>query len=289
MQFLELVELRLDYVQGYHSANHYRETRLMAARWVKEWPEVEADAISLEMVERFLLARQKKSAIAANKEIRYLKSLFNWGKKRAYCASNPIQGIPFFPTMKRVKQVPSPGDMERLLSVAEGDDRDYILVLRDTLARVNEVNQMLWSDVFFADGYVVLYTRKKKGGHLTPRKVFMTARLRACLEARYARKRQHDKWVFTHRYYSRNKKRWVTGPYLDRKTLMARLCKKAGLEYFRYHAIRHSGASALEKAGVSISAIQHILGHESRLTTEIYLHVVGNAEQEAMRVFERLK
>ena len=65
--------------------------------------------------------------------------------------------------------------------------------------------------------------------------------------------------------------------------------QKAGLEYFRYHAIRHSGASALEKAGVSITAIQSILGHENRQTTEIYLHLVGGAERQAMEIFEKLK
>jgi hypothetical protein len=35
----------------------------------------------------------------------------------------------------------------------------------------------LWDDVNLLENYVFLYTRKKRGGHLTPRKVPMTQRL----------------------------------------------------------------------------------------------------------------
>ncbi len=43
----------------------------------------------------------------------------------------------------------------------------------------------------------------------------------------------------------------------------------------------------LERANIPIGSIQRILGHENRLTTEIYLHSIGEAEREAMVVFER--
>lgn len=289
MLFSDLIAARLAFVEGYNSAYHSREYQYMAVRWLDEWPDLGADDITLEMVEKFLLERKKKSALAANKDLRYLKAAFNWGIKRGYCRNNPVCGLPFFPVAKRVKKVPTVNDIDRLLSVAEGEDYDYILVLRDTLARVGEINQLRWDDVFFGEGYLVLYTRKKRGGNLTPRKVFLTVRLKSCLEARYKNRITDDRWVFTNRYFSRKTGKWTVGPYQDRKTLMRKLCKAAGLDYFRYHAIRHSGASALEKAGVSITSIQHILGHESRLTTEIYLHSVGQAEQEAMEIFEKLE
>jgi integrase len=46
-------------------------------------------------------------------------------------------------------------------------------------------------------------------------------------------------------------------------------CKKAGVKYFRFHALRHSGASIMDNSNVPIGAIQRILGHENRTTTEI--------------------
>ena len=68
---------------------------------------------------------------------------------------------------------------------------------------------------------------------------------------------------------------------------MKTLCRNAGVKYFRYHALRHAGASMMDRNNVPIGAIQRILGHENRSTTEIYLHSIGDAEREAMAVLER--
>jgi integrase len=94
--------------------------------------------------------------------------------------------------------------------------------------------------------------------------------------------------VFWHRYWSRKENKWIEGPYKDRKRLMKGLCKKADVKYFRYHAFRHLGASILDNANVNIGSIQRILGHENRTTTEIYLHSIGEAEREAMKIFEQV-
>ena len=67
---------------------------------------------------------------------------------------------------------------------------------------------------------------------------------------------------------------------------MRTLCAKAGVRYFRFHPLRHLGASILDRANVNIGSIQRILGHENRATTEIYLHSIGEAEREAMKIFE---
>jgi len=43
----------------------------------------------------------------------------------------------------------------------------------------------------------------------------------------------------------------------------------------------------LDRENVNLGSIQRILGHENRTTTEIYLHSIGEAERQAMRVYER--
>ncbi len=65
---------------------------------------------------------------------------------------------------------------------------------------------------------------------------------------------------------------------------MKTLCKKAGVKYFRFHALRHFSASLLEQSNVPIGSIQRILGHEHRTTTEIYLHSIVESERDAMKV-----
>jgi integrase len=64
--------------------------------------------------------------------------------------------------------------------------------------------------------------------------------------------------------------------------------KKLGVRYFRFYAQRHSGASVMDSNNVPIGAIQRILGHENRKTTEIFLHSIGQSEREAIDIFERV-
>jgi integrase len=125
--------------------------------------------------------------------------------------------------------------------------------------------------------------------HLTPRRVPMTQKLYEILERLHENRDPDKPWIFWHRYWSRKHGRFVEGPYGDRKKLMKRLCEKAGVRYFRFHPIRHSGASFMDGNGVPLGAIQRILGHENRRTTEIYLHSMRDSEREAMRVFEQAR
>ena len=44
----------------------------------------------------------------------------------------------------------------------------------------------------------------------------------------------------------------------------------------------------MDRHNVPLGSIQRILGHENRETTENYLHSIGQAEREAMAVFEEI-
>jgi integrase len=135
---------------------------------------------------------------------------------------------------------------------------------------MSEMNRLKWDDINLVEGSVFLYTRKKRGGHLTPRKVPMAKRLYNILCRRYECRDKSKPWVFWHHYFDRIKRRWVDKPYTDRSQIMRYLCKKANVKYFRFHALRHFGASMLDQANVPIGSIQRILGHENRATSEIY-------------------
>ena len=115
----------------------------------------------------------------------------------------------------------------------------------------------------------------------------MTSKLYDILLKRHNNRDKAKQWVFWHRYWDRKEKAWVDKPYKDRKRMMESLCKKADVKYFRFHALRHAGASLMDSAGVNTGDIQRILGHENRSTTEIYLHSIGDSERAAMETFEQ--
>ncbi len=288
MGFLELLNLRLDYVRVYKSQKYYLDHIYTARKLVKEWPHLKCGEITLRMVQAYLIKRSKVSAFTANKELRYLRALFNFGIKQGLVKANPTQGLEFMPVEKKVKYLPSKEDVAKVLLVADPDTQDYLIAIKETMARMGEINRLTWDDVDFDRKTVVLYTRKKRGGHLTPRKIPMTTRLYSMLSKRCKNRDKAMPWVFWGRHWSQKAGEFVEGPYQHRKNLMAVLCQRAGVRHFGFHALRHFGASVMERANVPIGSIQRILGHENRTTTEIYLHSIGEAERQAMEVHERV-
>jgi integrase len=286
ISFLDLVNQRLDFVKAYDSKKHYDDYRYLARRWIRLWGSMNCREICQEALEHFIFERSRVSAQTANKEIRSLRATFNFAKQKNWMADNPTKDIGFLPVEKKVRYLPSQEDIDNVIATADEDTQDYLWAIRDTIGRVSEINRLCWDDVNLQEKYAVLYTRKKKGGHLTPRKVPMTERLFEILSRRFERRDRDKPWVFWHRYWSRRDKQWREGPFMDRKRFMKTLCEKAEVKYFRFHALRHAGASIMDNCNVPIGAIQRILGHEKRETTEIYLHSIGQAERLAMAVFE---
>jgi integrase len=287
--FLDLVNDRLDYVKAYNSEEHYRTYRYMAKRWVSKWGELDCKEITEGMIQDHVLDRMRVSAYTANKDLRYLRATFNHGLAKKLIKCNPTKNIRFLPVEKNVKNIPSTVDIDSVIEAADSDTQDYLWTIRETMARVGEINRLLWKDVNLKERHVILYTRKKKGGDLTPRKVAMTEKLHDVLSRRFEKRDESKPWVFWHKYWSRKEQRFKEGPYADRKKIMKNLCKKAGVRYFRFHPLRHAGASIMDERNVPLGAIQRILGHENRRTTEIYLHSVSNTERDAMAIYERAR
>ena len=202
---------------------------------------------------------------------------------------NPTDDLDFLPVEKKLKHVPSPKEIDKLIAVADQETGDYLWTIRETLARVSEINRLTWDDVSFRDRSVVLYTRKKKGGHLTPRKVPMTQKLFEVLSGKFAERDPSKPWGFWHEYWSNKTGEKVEGPYNNRRRTLRTLCKQAGVEYSGFHALRHSGASIMENSNVPVGVIQTLLGHENRSTTEIYLHTLGDSERQAMATYEQAR
>ncbi|MFB1490866.1 MULTISPECIES: tyrosine-type recombinase/integrase [unclassified Thiocapsa] len=74
----------------------------------------------------------------------------------------------------------------------------------------------------------------------------------------------------------------VTKP-VDLRTPWETALKRAGIEGFRWHDMRHSAASFLAKGGASLLEIGAVLGHKSAATSKRYSHLTAQHTHDLVR------
>ncbi|MEE8409159.1 MAG: tyrosine-type recombinase/integrase, partial [Myxococcota bacterium] len=67
---------------------------------------------------------------------------------------------------------------------------------------------------------------------------------------------------------------------------LRRYCRLAGLRRIGWHALRHSFASHMAMRGVSVKAIQELLGHSSLAMTMRYAHLSPDVRRDAVAVLD---
>ena len=80
---------------GYSISPSYEESVCTARCWVKRRGQLPASENTRTLVEGFILNRANVSLFSADKEIRHLRSTFNFGSKRKLTVENPLGGISF--------------------------------------------------------------------------------------------------------------------------------------------------------------------------------------------------
>jgi site-specific recombinase XerD len=194
---------------------------------------------------------------AINLEILCLTHMLKWGAKQNDC-SIPDKWEPL-PYRKNLPSVLSRDEIARLLDNMTGISRAMYATMYYCGLRMAEVTRLRPSDLAQDKTYL-----KVKGKGSRERIVPVVADLKRILTGI----NQDGKWLFP----SRNKKKDGCLTDVRKPLLTAKL--KAGIDKrITPHMIRHSFASHLLESGTDIRIIQKLLGHQSVVTTQIYLHV----------------
>jgi site-specific recombinase XerD len=72
----------------------------------------------------------------------------------------------------------------------------------------------------------------------------------------------------------------------DIKHSFTSVCKRAVIQDFRFHALRHTYASHLAMRGVHIRALQELPGHKTLAMTQRYSHLAPEQLQNAVKLLD---
>ncbi|MCL5423385.1 MAG: tyrosine-type recombinase/integrase [Nitrospirae bacterium] len=271
--FIGLCESRLKELETRRTGKWFKENKLLIEKLILLW--AKKKEITRQDVEGVINQTAQTSHTNANAQLKMIKALFNHGIERDWLVINPAAKIKKFPVAKARKYIPEQDDIKKVIRVAGPIDRLYLLVIAHTLGRITAVNRLRWEDI--TPSHITLYTRKARNSDLKA----ITIPMNRVLSETIKQIPREGEYLFI------NPK---TGkPYDYRKRLLRTLCKKAEVRYFSYHALRHFGASKLDHAGVPLTDIQAILGHERATTTDIYLQSLRGSTKKALKELEDLE
>lgn len=275
MDFKTAASLYLDYSERKHAMQTYKYKKYVLTNFARVAGTLPLESITPQQIHAYLATRKSNHNYNAHKKdlcalwayaIRVLKVV----------RDNPCRDLDRMPYTPPRKILPTEADILKLIAAADPvtDERDLLMVLLLTLARVDEILRLTWQDVNFTLATICLWTRKRRDGCLASDTLPMSADLASTLKRRWENRKQND-WVFLNE---------ATGTrYKRRPHFMSGLCKRAGVKPIGFHALRHFMASFLaDRQKVSKMTISRLLRHRSLGTTEIYLQSIGEGQRAAM-------
>lgn len=208
---------------------------------------------------------RSKSPRTANIALVLLRAIYNkaisW---ELWEGKNPADNIEKFKENRRERFL-LPEELQRffkaLKEVPEETSRDAIFMLLYTGARKGNVLAMEWAQIDFNRG--VWRIPDTKSGDPVSVQLLPDA-----LDLLASREHIGGQYVFP----STSK----TGHLVELKRCWDSLCRRAELEDFRVHDLRHTKASYMAIAGESLPVIAKALGHKNLSTTSRYAHLYAD-------------
>lgn len=223
---------------------------------------------------------EERSGNAANKDRKTLAAGWKFAQKKYRRddfpqGENPWMEVERYQETRHPRYVPPMDDMRAVLNVVTGQDHAMLVAMLNLAARRSEVFRLTWDDVDFVRGKVRLKTRKTKTGEWREDWLPMTKECRAALRAQWQRRASGQESVFAQEDDYNLQYATKGQPFQKRNHFMGKVCKKALVKPFGFHAIRHLAAGALYEAGYLVPTIQKVLRHQSPNTTVVYLRNHG--------------
>ena len=235
------------------------------------------------------LMRRGIAEASVKRKVSTIRGFYKWLRTEGLLDNDPFFGVTGPKAPRRLPDVLSAQDLDRLIAAAPGDtpasmrDRALLELLYAAGLRVSEVAGLDLHDIDLADRTVRVRGKGNKeriGVFGEPAAVAIEAYLR---DGRKQLLDGDETALFLNRFGGRLTARSV------QSTVRAHAVKAGLPRAVHTHLLRHSFATHMLDGGADLRVVQELLGHESPNTTQIYTHVTESKKRQGMEeAFEEL-
>jgi integrase len=227
-------------------------------------------------VEDFHRYVSRRAPLMANRSVAVLSRMLSLAVRWGIRPDNPARGIERNPETKRTRYL-SPRELvtlsQALGGLADQQAANIFRILVLTGARKREVLSARWEDVDLEAGVWTkpAATTKQRSVHRVP--------LAASAVALLSDIERTGPWLFPGKVEGEHR--------VEVKAQWEAVCRAAGLvdaagrKTVRIHDLRHTYASVLASAGLSLPVIGALLGHSEVSTTQRYAHLMDDPLRQA--------
>ena len=198
---------------------------------------------------------------------------------KSYPSPKYKKRMPTFLSKEQVEKIVERIDLnEKLDNRNKKRDQAIIMLFFSSGIRLNELISIKLSDIDFSDNKIKVFGKGKK------QRIVNFDNYTKDLMIQYLK--VIEKYPLVKKIYNNNL-------FVDKKnkalkerkvqTIVMNNLKQLNLASYGPHTLRHSFATHLLNNGVSINAIQSLLGHESLSSTQIYTHVTIGGLKETIK------
>lgn len=228
-------------------------------------------------IEEYMVQRRKDgvSDITVHHELKLLKHAYKLALERW----DLIDASPFDKVQlpkgdrKRIRYL-SPEEETALMDNIPDWLRPMVVIAKETGLRLSNICDLTWDQVDLFQKSISV--EKTKTDH--PVWLPLTANVTEELLKRNKVRSLHKKHVFMKNGKRLN--RWQVS------RAFRRACKRAEVENFRFHDLRHHFCSFLVQQGVPLEVVKDLAGHRDLATTTRYAHLAPENKRRAMSVFD---
>ena len=213
-----------------------------------------------------------------NRELANLKKAFNLAVREwEWCRENPVSRVSMERENNQRDRWLSVEEEARLLQACAPWLHDLVTFALHTGMRMGEILELTWRGVDINRRTVMVF-RSKNGERRT---IPINHTVLSVLKEKAKVRSLNTDVVFCSKVFTP-----MESGHLRRSFRLA--LRKAKIEDFHFHDLRHTFATRLVQAGVDIYKVQRLLGHKSPIMTQRYAHHYPESLRDGVDILDRL-